>query len=400
MDVLNATETVRKPHGKNILIVSQVIPQWYVNTLKSALGEEAHIDIITGSKITGANIIPSPLHDARSFKSRIVCWLKHFAFMRRWMRQNRHQHYDLIFAISNPPINSLIGLTLKRRFHAPFVYMNWDLYPQVIEYGVDGFVSKTLCKLWHKWNNRNYPKIDRMLTIGEVMATTINRALSSGISMEVFPIAVDTERLRPIAKKDNPFAIEYGLTDKFVILYSGKMGMGHNIEMILEASTLLSNTPDIRFVFIGNGPKYPIVQRYITEHHSENILLLPLQPEEVFPYSMACGDVGIVSQEAKMAQLFMPSKAYSMMACGEAIIGIGSDHDDLGAMIKKYKVGVNISSSDPRDLANRIEQLHGDSQLLENYKTNARATAGNHYSIEVLQQQYDQLFKALLYVKD
>lgn len=380
---------------KNVLIVSQVIPQWYVDTLKNALGKDIHIDIITGSKIDGVNIIPSPPHDARTFKSRIVCWVKHLAFIKKWMRDNKHRQYYLIFAISNPPINSYIGLALKKQYDAPFVYMNWDLYPQVIEYGINNFVSRFICKNWHKWNNRNYPKIDRILTIGKVMAATMNEELSSKIPVGVFPIAVDTKRLRPINKKENPFAVKYGLTDKFVILYSGKMGMGHNIEMILEASTILSEINDIQFVFIGEGPKYQIVQK--SEHQAENILLLPLQSEDVFSYSMACGDIGIVSQEAKMAHLFMPSKAYSMMACGEAIISIGSDRDDLCALIKQYEIGISLSSADPQDLANHIKQLHDDPQLLNKYKTNARTVAENHYSIEILQKQYTNFFDTLLY---
>ena len=53
---------------KQILIVSQVIPQWYVDVLTDALGEEVHIDIITGSNVIG-NIIKSPGHDADSLKS-------------------------------------------------------------------------------------------------------------------------------------------------------------------------------------------------------------------------------------------------------------------------------------------------------------------------------------------
>lgn len=385
---------------KKVLIVSQVIPQWYVDTLCNAFGKDVHIDIITGSKIVSANVIPSPPHDARSFKSRIACWIKHLSFMRKWMRENRHKHYDLIFAISNPPINSYIGLALKKQYDAPFVYMNWDLYPQVIEYGIDNVISKSICRCWHKWNSCNYPKIDRMLTIGDIMGESMNEGLNRKIPIDVFPIAVDANRLRPINKKENPFAIQYGLTDKFVVLYSGKMGMGHNIEMILQASSILSGVSDIRFVFIGEGPKYQIIQEYMAEHHAGNILLLPLQSEDVFPYSMACGDIGIVSQEAKMAHLFMPSKAYSMMACGEAIIGIGSERDDLCSLIRKHEIGMSLNNSDAKDLVDTIKLLHDDTQILNKFKANARKAAENYYSIGVLQEQYIKLFNSLLYAED
>lgn len=211
---------------KNVLIVSQVIPQWYVDTLKNAFGKNTCIDVITGSEVTGCNVIPSPPHDARSFRSRLVCWIRHYRFVKQWAKKNRHRRYDLIFAVSNPPINAAIGLKLKQQFNAPFVYMNWDLYPQVIEYGIRNAAGRAVSRVWHSWNNRNYPKIDRMLTIGNVMAETINAGLKNKISVDVMPISVDTSRLRPIEKTGNPFAIEHHLTDKFVVLYSGRWVSG------------------------------------------------------------------------------------------------------------------------------------------------------------------------------
>lgn len=382
---------------KKVLIVSQVIPQWYVDVLTRSLGKNVDIDIITGSKISGNHVIASPPHDAQSFKSRIVCWIKHLVFVKKWMRKNKVRHYDLIFAISNPPVNSYIGLMLKKQYKAPFVYMNWDLYPQVIEYGIKNPVVKCVCNIWHKWNSRNYPKIDRMLTIGKIMAETMNKGVVPNIPITVLPISVDVNLLRPVCKKSNPFSQKYDLTDKFVILYSGKMGMGHNIEIILEASDLLADVEDIRFVFIGDGPKYTVVQQFISEHKSRNVLLLPLQPNEIFPYSMACGDIGIVSQEASMAHLFMPSKTYSMMACGEAVIGICSGHDDLHSLITDYDIGVNMTDTNAKTLASIIKQLYNNPNQLSLYKSNARKIAERFYSIEIMQKSYSKLFTELLH---
>ena len=154
---------------KRVLIISQVVPQWYVDLLTRALGENVKIDIITGSDVKG-NVIHSPEHDPRSFKSRLISWYKHYRFMMKWLKENKKEKYNLIFAVSNPPINPVIGLKLKKVFNAPFVYMNWDLYPQVIEETIKNPFVQFVCKAWHKWNNKHYPEIDRILTIGRVMA--------------------------------------------------------------------------------------------------------------------------------------------------------------------------------------------------------------------------------------
>lgn len=380
---------------KRALVVSQVIPQWYVDLLTNALGPDFEIDFMTGSIIKG-NRIQSPKHDPRSMKSRLLCWAKHYQFAMHWLQKNKDQHYDLVFAVSNPPINPAIALKMKKQFHAPFIYMNWDLYPQVIAAQIKNPIAQFVCRLWSNWNSRHFIKIDRMLTIGDVMAESLNADLNSPIPVTVIPIAVDTDRLKPIPKKDNPFCIKYGLSDKFVVLYSGKMGMGHNIELILEAAKRLETEKDIQFVFIGEGPKYDVVQRFIDDNKSQNILLLPLQEEEIFPYSMACGDVGIVTQETSMAHLFMPSKVYSMMACGEAIVGIGTDHDDLNRIIQNSGIGISVTNQSAEELARQLLHLYTTPSQTETYKISARNTAEKIFNFNTISARYRNLFYELL----
>lgn len=380
---------------KHILIVSQVIPQWYVDLLTESIGSDSQIDIITGSNVQG-NIISSPEYNSAGVKTRLISWIRHYLFVLKWMKANKKQKYDLVFAVSNPPINPYIGLKLKKRFHAPFVYMNWDLYPQVIKTTIHNPVVTAVCNMWSYWNSRNYPKIDQILTIGDVMADSMNADLKEDVSVEVIPIGVDINKLKPIKKEHNPFCVENGLTDKFVILYSGKMGLGHNIEIILEASKKLSGKKDIVFVFIGFGQKYNDIEEFIARNHPENVKLFPLQREEVFPFSMACGDIGVVTQETSMAHLFMPSKTYSMMACGEAIVGICTENDDLGIMIKANSIGEVISDSSADTMAKIILDLYENRSKTEEYKANARKTAVEKYSLSVVGSQYAKLFNRIM----
>ncbi|MBR3779238.1 MAG: glycosyltransferase family 4 protein [Clostridia bacterium] len=380
--------------SKNVLIVAQVIPQWYVDLLTDALGPDVHVDIITGSEVRG-NVIPSPLHDPRSFASRLRCWWRHYRFLCGWIRRNRHRHYDLVFAISNPPINSYVGLKLKKVFQAPFVYMNWDIYPQIIDLTIRNPLVHLVCSWWKGWNNRNYKKIDRMLTIGEVMGESINADLKRPIRVDVMPIAVNTRFLMPMDKLDNPFCREHGLSNKFVVLYSGKMGYGHNIEMILSAAEQLHTYEDIVFVFIGEGQKADLV-RDAVEQGAANLRLFPLQPEETFRYSMACGDVGLVSEEESFAHLFMPSKTYSMLACGMPVIGICSEHDDLKRLIVDEGVGATVSDGQASSLCRCILDLYEDREKRMAVKEKARLCAEQRFDLAVIQQQYTALFKELL----
>lgn len=381
--------------SKRVLIVAQVIPQWYVDLLTEAMGSDTHIDIITGSDVRG-NVIPSPVHDPRSFASRLKCWWRHYRFMSRWMRQNKHRHYDLVFAISNPPINSYVGLKLKKVFRAPFVYMNWDIYPQIIDLTIRNPLVHFACSLWKGWNNRNYPKIDRMLTIGEVMSESINAELKKPIRIDVLPIAVNTRFLMPIGRADNRFCAENGLEDKFVVLYSGKMGFGHNIELILSAAERLRDHEDIVFVFIGEGQKVDLVRDAIEKGNASNVRLFPLQPDEMFRYSMACGDVGVVAEEESMAHLFMPSKTYSMLACGMPVIGICSERDDLQRLLSTQDVGVAVTDNQAETFCRCVLDWYENREKLASLKKKARICAEEQFDLTIVQRQYRALFEEFL----
>lgn len=381
--------------SKRILIVSQVIPQWYVDLLTSVFDRDDIIDIITGSTVKG-NVISSPKHDPTSLKSRAVSWFNHYRFMMRWIRKNKQSKYDLIFAVSNPPINPYIGLKLKRVYNAPFVYMNWDLYPQVIKASIKNPISNVCCKLWSSWNSRNFHKIDRIITIGDVMASSLNEDIKNKVDVSIIPIGVNTQVLKPIDKSLNKFCVENDLVNKFVVLYSGKMGIGHNIELILEAAKKLEHNSNIVFVFIGFGPKYKIVEDYISINSSINVKLFPLQDEDTFPLSMACGDIGIVTQESSMAHLFMPSKVYSMMACGEAIVGLCTDHDDLNSLVMCENVGLTVTSNSVDELVDVITKLSSDCIILNSYKKQSRKIAIEKYELSIIKSKYIQLFNDVL----
>jgi len=372
-----------------VLVLSQVIPQWYVDVIQKAFCEECEIDYITGSNIRG-NVIKCPEHEPASLVSRFRCWWKYYCFIKKWVKSNKNQNYDFVFGVSNPPINSYVGLKLGRIFKAPFIYMNWDLYPQIIERKIKNPVVKMVCRGWHVANSIMYPRIDKMLTIGNVMAESINLPLKKKIDVGVIPIAVDRNYLKPVDKRENLFIKENGLEGKFIALFSGKIGLGHNVDTILECASMMSDDEKAAFVFIGHGPKVADIQKYIDENNSKNVFLFPLQDDNMFPYSIACGDVAIVSQEEGMSDLFMPSKTYSQMAVGEPIIGICNQEDDLGKLILSKNIG-EVCKADSTMLKNIIVKLMNDEEKLKEYSSNSYKVSAE-YASDVIAEKYKEIF--------
>ncbi len=63
---------------------------------------------------------------------------------------------------------------------------------------------------------------------------------------EIIPLSKDNERVLKF-KKDN------GLDDKYVIMYSGNIGLYYDLENIIKIIAKFKDNKDVVFAFIGEG---------------------------------------------------------------------------------------------------------------------------------------------------
>ena len=378
-----------------VLAVSQALPQWLVDQLKIVLPEGAEVDFITGSKVTNANIISAPSYVNKSYFTKLLSWFRFTWFVTRWGRKNK-KGYDLIIATSNPPFNSTTMSIIKDRMHCPFIFINWDIYPQGVINENSRFPLNIAFKVWNRINNIYYPRIDRIVTIGESMKKFINDYLKQPLDISVIPISVDINKIKPIIKKDNIFLNNNHINSKWVVLYSGAMGYSKNIELLLETAKVLKSNKDITFVLIGHGPKYTVAEKILNENSLDNVRLFPLQPDNIYPYSISCGDVVVLPEKITKDNASIPSKTYSMMAAGEAVIAIGHKKNDLSQLIMQNNIGEVIDIEDARLLASTITNLLNDELRLNSCKRNARELAVKKFSFQATSEMYRNILRKTL----
>ena len=167
-----------------------------------------------------------------------------------------------------------------------------------------------------------------------------------------------------------------------MVLYSGNMGITHDIESILNASVLLKKYNDILFLFIGGGKKYCDVSEFIRKNKSMNIRLFEYQKDEILPYSLSLGDISLVSIGNKIDNLMLPSKFCYYLSAGSAVIGICNSKSELAKIIQTSKVGYSVKSKNPKELANLIEELYKNKFKLELFKENARRIAIQKFNMK------------------
>ncbi|MCP2501617.1 MAG: glycosyltransferase family 4 protein [Deltaproteobacteria bacterium] len=338
-----------------------------------------HTEVSTGND--SLVIRAGPEYDRRSNLKRFFSWLCYF-FSALWVVACQ-SHGALLFIVSNPPFLGLIGLFYKLVRGQKYVVLVYDIYPDLLlRLGTirRGFISRT----WEFLNHIVLENADLVFTIGEDLASLLEEKYDLGKTKAqravVVPNWADVASIRPIAKADNWFAKKHGQLGKITVLYSGNMGNSHDIESILEVASELRENNLVHFLFIGEGAKWPLVERTKAGKNLRNITLLPFQPEEVLPFSIPTGDIGVVAYQHGTERCIVPSKAYYYMASGLVPLVVSGKETDLGKMVVDRRCGVAVQNRDIEVMKQAILTLSADTELLQQYKKVARKTAEEYFS--------------------
>ena len=290
----------------------------------------------------------------------------------------------VIFIVSNPPFLGffvlLVNLVKKTR-HVVLVY---DIYPDVlINFGVLN-ENSFIVKLWRLMDRRIWDRSIAVYTIGNVMAANLTKKFNVKNTelgrVGVIPPWVDTNKIKPIDKADNPLSSELGQEGKITILYSGNMGISHDIDSILKAAKILKREENILFLLIGQGEKWQDAVDFQRDNDLSNLQVLPFQPEERLPYTMALADIALVTLDEGAERLMIPSKLFSYMAVGAAVIGICKGRSDTSEIVQNSKCGVIVEPNNPEELAVVIKGLSKNIKKLNELKILSRKSAMDNFS--------------------
>lgn len=378
---------------KNILFVNQALNRNTINMYEKIACEYGHGYVITGTDIEVNShcltVVKAFPHNAHNYLTRIISWIGFAVSVNRWITCNI-SFIDKVLVYSNPPIAPLYMGYICRRRRIDLNIMIWDIYPHLLETMSIAPLTMPLISLWHHLNKKLFSTARSVMTLGSVMKHTIDPF--DEYNSAVLPNWSSPGRIKPLKKNENIFLREHNIADKFIVLYSGKMGIGHEIRTILKTAAMC-NDNKILFLFIGSGPGVEIVKEYVKSSTKSNVKILPLQDEKMFVYSIAAGDLGIVSQVAGLEKYFMPSKTYDMMAAGMPILGISTGDNDLKRTIDRHECGYNVKSNDSAELLKRILELKTNNRKRNDMGRNSRLAVENYYNENVLFNEYRRILK-------
>jgi glycosyltransferase involved in cell wall biosynthesis len=281
---------------------------------------------------------------------------------------------DLVITLTTPPLLSLVGTLMKKWRGCEHWIWEMDVYPDVaVELGYmkkDSVVEKVIGALTD-WPRRN---ADGILVLGECMK---ERLIQRGIAPEKLAVAenwADGRELRPLPFPQQPL---------LQILYSGNLGLAHDVDTVAQAAAEMDAEPVAQFVFAGGGTKRKEFEQRCADENLKHVRFRGYASSDALGESLASGDIGLVTQRPECFGTVVPSKVYGLLASGRPILYIGPTGGTPQRIIEQFRCGWHIEPGNVNALKDLLHTLSSNRRLIYEAGRNARRAFLSHYDLPI-----------------
>ena len=231
------------------------------------------------------------------------------------------RRFDVVVALTSPPLISFLAALFVKLKGGSFCFWVMDLNP-----------DEAIAAGWLEPNSATSRILQRMLHYSlKVAARTVvldrfmkERVVAKGVEetrvVIVPPWSHDDHVVYSIAGREE-FRRQHGLSDKFVVMYSGNHSPCHPLDTLLDAARFLKEKPEIVFCFVGGGSE----QAKVRESGLSNVKVLPYQPLNELSNSLSAADLHVVVMGENFVGIVHPCKVYNILSIGAPVLYVGPE---------------------------------------------------------------------------
>jgi glycosyltransferase involved in cell wall biosynthesis len=262
--------------------------------------------------------------------------------------------------LTTPPFIALIGWLLRMVRGTPFVYWVMDLYPDLpIACGIlrpRGIAASLLEAL----NRFCLCSADHVVVLGRCMKATIAAKGIPGSNISCINVWSASETASYRAAPAAHFRQAWHVGDRFLAMYSGNFGIGHDVATIASGVAELAGETGIAFAFVGGGKRKAELLRAVSPSDNPQVIDAPYQPRESLGDLLAAADVHLISMTDAVKGMLVPSKLYGVLAAGKPAVFVGPGDSEVGLVIRESDCGMIVPNGDGPGLAEAIRAYASD----------------------------------------
>jgi colanic acid biosynthesis glycosyl transferase WcaI len=248
-----------------------------------------------------------------------------------------------------------------------------------------------MIRLFEKLESLAYRHAHKIAVIADGFVDNLLKKGVKSAKIREIPNWVDTHFIKPLFQPSNYFRRENSLEDKFVVLYSGNIGLTQPLETLIEAAGLLQSQTDIQFVIVGEEDATERLSRYCQRRRIHNVLFRPFQPRQQLPEMLAAADIVTVLQKENVISFNMPSKIQVLLSSQRPIVASVPADGTAAKAVNGSGGGVVVPPEDPQALANAILALYYSPAQMAQLAQAGRRYAENYYRFDLALDRYEEL---------
>jgi len=332
--------------------------------------------------------------------------LAKYNFVRRWRQERRYgrlasaltarERPDVVLSANMPLDAQAALLTTCRRLDIPFVFWLQD----VIGIATHRLLRRRL-PLAGEIVGRHYLALEaRLLRRSDaVVAITDDfRPLLQEWGVESDRITV-IENWAPLAElpvrpKDNAWAREAGVADRFVFLYAGTMGMKHNPELIAGLAEALRDRPDVCVLVLSQGPGADFLAAERGRRGLDGLVVRGYESFERMPDVLGAADVLTAILEPDAGAFSVPSKVLAYLCAGRPLLTAMPLENLASRIVAREGAGVVVAPDDVEGFVASGRQLLDDAPARATMGAAGRSYAERAFDIDPITDRFEVVLEA------
>lgn len=181
----------------------------------------------------------------------------------------------------------------------------------------------------------------------------------------------------------------------FVVEFHGSFIPLHGIETIIDAAEILRNKKDIKFVLIGTGQMFELINKKVKEKKLNNVSLIGWVNYENLPKYLQEANVCLgIFGVTKKAKRCITHKVFEIMAMRKPLITMRSRANK--EIFKDKEHVVLCKPGDPKALAESIQLLKNDAKLRETISRNSYKLFREKFTTKKIGEELKNYLKEVL----
>ncbi len=256
---------------------------------------------------------------------------------------------DVVLCLTTPPLLSLIGAWVKILRGSRLMIWEMDVYPDVavdLGYIRTGSLLEKIVGNLADWSRRH---ADGLIALGECMRTRLIARGIHGSKIAVVHNWADSTEIHVRPRATSSAALQ--------IVYSGNLGLAHDVDTIVQAMRQLENDHRFHFIFAGGGARRPEIAELAGAGGTGSVEMRASVPRSALGDLLALGDIGLVTQREDCSGSVVPSKVYGLLAAGRPVLFIGPAEATPARIVRDHACGWQVACGDSTSLVALLQRL-------------------------------------------